>query len=459
MTESIIFTTDKKPNEITSEIVAAFIERHNNFEVERLRILRDYYKGNHPILNRQKESGLSNNRTVTNHASYISNFASSYLLGEPVTYTAAEDKDIKPLLSMLKKADSPTQDSDLALDVSIFGRGCEVIYFSSDDDPTPKLAKVSPLNAFVVYDNTVEQKPVFGVYYYPAYSKIGTLKGYVGQYMTDSVSVKIYLSTNYQLEKSEAPKAHYFGEVPIIEYYNNGDRQGDFEQVTSLIDAYNILQSDRINDKEQFVDALLLIKGQVLGDTDEESAEAYKTIKESKVMQLDSEGDAAFLTRQFDENALDVLRKAIAADIHKISGIPDMTDQSFAANSSGVAMTYKLLALEQITKIKERYFVEGLRIRLRAFVNALVVKGGAKIDTNEIEIIFKRSLPVNLLELSQVASNLKELVPEENLLGLFPFVKDVQAAMDKLKKQKEEAVSSQQAMFMNTPINSREDEE
>ena len=42
--------------------------------------------------------------------------------------------------------------------------------------------------------------------------------------------------------------------------------------------------------------------------------------------------------------------KSIVTDIHKISGVPDMSDESFAGNASGVAMKYKLLNLEQITK-------------------------------------------------------------------------------------------------------------
>ena len=60
-----------------------------------------------------------------------------------------------------------------------------------------------------------------------------------------------------------------FGAVPIIEYRNNEERQGDFEQLISLIDAYNLLQTDRISDKEAFVDALLVTFGFGL-DTDED---------------------------------------------------------------------------------------------------------------------------------------------------------------------------------------------
>lgn len=33
---------------------------------------------------------------------------------------------------------------------------------------------------------------------------------------------------------------HYFGKMPMVEYRNNEEKQGDFEQMIPLIDAYNI---------------------------------------------------------------------------------------------------------------------------------------------------------------------------------------------------------------------------
>lgn len=47
--------------------------------------------------------------------------------------------------------------------------------------------------------------------------------------------------------------------MPIIEYKNNKEGFGDFEQQITLIDAYNTLMSDRVNDKDQFIDALLIL--------------------------------------------------------------------------------------------------------------------------------------------------------------------------------------------------------
>lgn len=446
-----VFTTDKKAEEITLEDVAKYVRIFRDDEFLRREKLARYYEGRHAILDRVKSSELANQKIVTNHAKYISDFASAYLLGEPVSYTA--DSDITEITDALRIADSATQDADLALDCSIFGVAYDLTYMAENDTKI-KLARISPLNAFVVYDDTVEQNPVFGVYFYPVYKQntfSADIEKYKCQLLTDKYIQSFELSPTFMLGNSEEPTEHFFGKVPLDEIYNNGQRMGDFEQVTTLIDAYNMLQSDRVNDKEQFVDAILVIKGMVLGDTNAEKRETLDAVRENRALELASDADVSYLTRQLDEASVEVLRKDIVADIHKISGVPDMSDEHFAGNSSGVAMKYKLLALEQLTKTKERYFAEGLRYRLEMIANIKSIQGKA-FDVSEIRISFKRSLPANELEEAQVAATLNGVVPQSVILSNLSFVDDVEAAMDELAAEKQQAISEQQQMFMNTPI-------
>lgn len=433
-------------------VAAKYIQRHGN-EIDYLTKLDNYYRGKQDILNRVKGADLSNNRLVCNHAKYIADFTSAYLIGSPVTYTA--DSDITVLTDALKAADAPTQDIDLAHDDAIFGRAYEMIYL--DENAGIKLAKISPLNGFVVYNDTVEQRPLFSVHYYPTFDDNGQKTGYKGSISTDSYIQDITLTATRSLQSAGEPVPHYFGKVPLDEIYNNADRMGDFENVISLIDAYNTLQSDRVNDKEQFVKALLVITGQVLGDTDEESSETYDAIRKHGVMTLDQGSTASFLTRQLDESSVEILSKSISHDIHKFSGVPDMSDENFAGNVSGVAMKYKLLALEQMTKFKERYFTEGLRYRLECINNVLVAKGGASIDVKDINIQFTHSLPSNETELAQLIGTLAGTVSQETLLSLLPFVKDpaaeVKAVNDEKQANAERMVDSMMHSDMHSHLN------
>lgn len=448
-----IFTVSALPGpENLPAVAAKYIQRHGN-EIDYLTKLDAYYRGKHDILNRVKGADLSNNRLVCNHAKYIADFTSAYLIGSPVTYTA--DSDITVLTDALKAADAPTQDIDLAHDGAIFGRAYEMIYL--DENAEIKLAKISPLNGFVVYDDTVEQRPLFSVHYYPTFDDNGQKTGYKGSISTDSYIQDITLTAARNLQSAGEPVPHYFGKVPLDEIYNNAERMGDFENVISLIDAYNTLQSDRVNDKEQFVKALLVITGQVLGDTDEESSETYDAIKKHGVMTLDQGSTASFLTRQLDESSVEILSKSISHDIHKFSGVPDMSDENFAGNVSGVAMKYKLLALEQMTKFKERYFTEGLRYRLECIANVLRAKGGAAIDVKDINIQFTHSLPANETELAQLIGSLSGTVSQETLLSLLPFVKDpaaeVKAVNDEKQANAERMVDSMMHSDMHSHLN------
>ena len=93
----------------------------------------------------------------------------------------------------------------------------------------------------------------------------------------------------------------------------------------------------------------------------------------------------------------------------------------FSGNSSGVAMKYKLLAFEQMTKIKERYFSEGLRIRLGLIANALSVLGYSVPDVSDIRIVFTHNLPENETEIAQTVNLLKDIVPQDKLIKLLPY--------------------------------------
>ncbi len=381
--------------------------------------LYSYYIGDHDILSRTKDKNAANNRLVCNHAKYITDCTTGYFLGTPVKYTSRSGKDISVIKDVLKRCDSETQDIDLARFGSIYGVSYEMLYMT--DGGEIRLASLDPRSAFVVYDDTVEQKPMFGVYYMPINNNEGYRSGYRVYLCDDRRIYEFFTSPSFTVTKTAEPYEHFFGGVPIIEYYNNWDKQGDFEQVTTLIDAYNTLQSDRVNDKEQFVDSILVIKGQVLGDTPEEETKTYNAIKEFGVMTIDDTGDAKWLTRQFDENSVDILRKSIESDIHKFSGVPCLNDESFSGNTSGVAMKYKLLAFEQMTKVKERYFTEGLRIRLSLIANALAVMGHKKPDVGDIEIRFTYNLPQNENEKAQTVSLLKDIVPTDKLVKLLPY--------------------------------------
>ena len=201
---------------------------------------------------------------------------------------------------------------------------------------------------------------------------------------------------------------HYFGQVPLIEYWNNCDETGDFAAVLPLIDGYDLLQTERVRDKEEFADSLLVLTGCQLeqgwhtrtvtgpnGDPVEERVpdeDPARRLRRERCLSLpDSEASAQYLTHSLHEADTEVLRAALKEDIHKFSFVPDLSDKQFAQNLSGVAMRYKLMGLERMASVKERWFREGLRTRLAIYARMLGLSGLPVLDTSGVKAVFTRA--------------------------------------------------------------------
>lgn len=164
---------------------------------------------------------------------------------------------------------------------------------------------------------------------------------------------------------------------------------------------------------------------------------------------------AEFLKNTLDESATEILRKALTEDIYTFSHVPNLTDENFAGNSSGVAMEYKLLGLEMITKVKEANYKRGLRQRIGIFAKYLGLQQ-IVLDANSIVPQFSRGLPKNLLELPQVINNLDGKVTLRQLISLLPFVEDPDAEIEALEEEKEK--NMERVLFFNK-ANTKPDEE
>ena len=448
------------------------ILREHDHQRERLVRLHGMYAREHSIMRRTRLKGLPNNRLVHDLPGYIATMAAGYLVGNPVRYTAAEGQEeaFTPVLEAYEAASVESVDAELAMDAAVYGKAAEVCY--ADAEARPRVAQLDARSAFVVYDDTVEHAPLLGITRRDTFDARLERTGEEVTLYTDRLIVHMK-RTGRETPRETMREAHYFGGVPVVEYWNNAREEGDFEPVMGLIDAYDTLQSDRVNDKQQFTDAVFVLTGVgALGvdDTEEETVDADGTataagaagkeaedpsvrLRRTRTLFLPGDGaDAQFVTKPDAESGNELLRMSLKSDIHKLCLVPDLTDEQFAGNVSGVAMRFKLLGLEQLTKIKERWFREGLRTRLRLFCAFLARKGTAALNAEKVQITFSRSLPVNDLEIAQTLATYQGMVPEKLLLAQVPFVEDAEAAGKLLNRERAEAAGRQREAFEITPF-------
>lgn len=383
------------------DMLASVIREHRA-EAARIAGLRAAYNAQNSILGRQRRDGLPNNRIAHPYARYITTIATGYLIGQPVAYASARPSAaLQAIQEAFRRGSEPAENVQIARDQSICGKGVEYVHI--DRDGLPRATAVRPESAFVVYADDCDMEPLFGVYYLPRVRGDGTPEGFHVWLLTEDRVIQYEAASLDALGAPLRDEPHYFGGVPLVEYWNDDTERGDFEWVLTLIDAYDRLQSDRVNDKEQFVDRLLVLTGAIL-EADERGRKPMQQLREDHALQLpDAQSKAEYLTSEMNEADVEVLRQSLLQDIHKLSMVPDLSDEHFAANASGVAMRYKLLGFEQIIRVKERWFEEGLRTRLKLFAHYMELRGAEPLDVSEVRISFTHALPVNLLENAEIA--------------------------------------------------------
>ena len=111
--------------------------------------------------------------------------------------------------------------------------------------------------------------------------------------------------------------------------------------------------------------------------------------------------------------------------ILQLSMTPDLCDEHFAGNSSGVALQYKLWGIEQVRAAKERTFTDGLRALL-----AVLTKGerllGRSVDLTGGEVTFYKNLPQDNAALAETLLSLSPLLSRQTILENLPWVADAQ---------------------------------
>ncbi|MBS9782637.1 MAG: phage portal protein [Arcobacter sp.] len=397
----------------------------NNSDISRYELLKDYYIGKHNILRcTKKNANVPNNKLVNNIAKYITDTATGYFIGMPVVYSSLNDEFMANIQNIYDYNDEQDHNMELAKDMSIYGVSYEMIYL--DELANIRFVRISPKNLIMI--KTPDTKEVLGVIRVintvdkdnKAYKKIEVWSDIDTTYMTYKDD-KLIMGDRIN---------HYFNDVPFVEYINNEERLGDFEGVISLIDAYNKVASNTANMFEYNDEAILKITK--MGDV---SSKEIAQMKEDLAIILEDGGDIDWLLKSLDDRALENYKKRLRDDIHIFANVPNMTDDSFGGNLSGVAVSYKLWGLEQTTAIKERKFKKGLQRRIELVTNILNIKG-ASYNYMDIETSFRRNKPQNLLEIAQIIQTLAGELSKETKLSMLPNVVDVQLELQKIEEEK-----------------------
>ena len=398
-----------------------------------------YYLGRHDILNAQGDNEV---KVAVNYAKYVVDIALGYYLGRPVKYDANQvdalgrKVDLRPLLDCYERGRIHQVDTAVARTMGVMGECLELCYAGRERLPMPHSARIDPRNGILVCDTTVEHAKLFAIVWEKR-RKISGEQYYFLTVYTDRTA-RDYICgdlSGEQFRPVGEVRYHWFGAVPVIAYTNNEERQGDFEQILSLIDAYDGLMSQRLTDKKKFVDALLVFFGMTLAEGDERRLAVEKFIDGAPL-----DARAEYIQKTFNESEVQVLADALVGEMHKMTLTVDLSDERFSGNSSGQALKLKLLAMDQLCRSKMGRMEQGLRERLELYNHFLTVRGAmGPVDHSQVDVVFTPNLPVNESETVDLVCRLQGIVDDQTLLSQLWFVRDPAEAVENLRRQREEA--------------------
>lgn len=424
-----VYTDKKEINQINLNVwLADFI---NNVQPKYIK-LETYYKGKDFLNKVQTELDRYNKREVNNIHSNLSKMivtnACGYFIGKPVTYAFKDAFFENQARALFYRCDEQAENQTLAKDASKFGVAYELMALNENKEIYIK--SLSPLNTFFVVDDTINKNKICAITYWTRKLANGTIikKGYI--YTKDLIySFEIQPSMTLLSEEVNPFKPI----IPVFEYENNDEHSGDFEPVTELLSAYSRLISSNFDDIDSIANSILaLINAQL--DDDE-----TKELKKSRVLQLIGENaDAKYLNKALDKEYVEYLRKALREDIFSITNIPDLTDEKFAGNQSGVALSYKLIGFENLRLIKKNYFEKGLFQRLTCLLNYKNLTDTPKqIAEGSIDITFYTNLPSNIDKDAQIANLYNQgVLSLGTALKLMETVEDSDEEVEKIQNEK-----------------------
>ena len=392
-----------------------YIKAFCSSELNRLKKLDDYYKNKNQKIRMRTfdDASKPNNKLYHSFADYIVTTNTAVFLGSPVTYSS-DTRDITEYLNILNTADEEGENIKIATACAEYGYGIQLLYL--DKEGVLKFHTFDNKEVVLIYSNSIEKNLIYAVRFWTVTTVDNIQTNYVEIYSKESIR-------KYRNGSLIEETANIFTDIPIVVYENNDIRRGDFENIVSLIDAYDYIESDTINEQDYFNNAYLFF------NTDYVDTEDIKKMKESRVFYGENL-NPQFILKQSSNN--EEIKNRIVSDIHKLSFTPDMSDNNFANNVSGVAMRYKLLGTLNNISNKQRKFKKSIIQRNKLIFEYMEIKSLTVPD--DIKIIFTINLPENVLETAQTINQLRNLVSDETLLSQIPFVTDVDKEVERVKE-------------------------
>lgn len=398
--------------------------------------LVDYRNGTQTILEKEKDVRPEvNNKLVINHAQMVTRLIIGYFLGTPIQYIQNGDTTKKTQIDELNKyvqyEDKASVDKEIGDFQSICGTAYRIVYTDGAlGDEVPFEEKcLNPATTFIVYENSISEKPVLGVTYYDVYNDVG-----------EKIAMRLYVYTEYGMYDVKTGTSLWIDEdstinfnpysvggVPIIEYPNNVWRIGDWELCIGLMDAINSLHSGRLDDIDQIVQSLIVFINAEVDD------QRYDEMRDAGIVSLKNTtgnpSSVQTINNALEQTGMNQFATELESLLYAMLSIPDRNNRAGGGGDTGQAVELRdgWADLEIVARNKELVFKKSEKQTLRIILKIMQNTLGFDLSMLDIDIKFSRNKSNNLLVKVQAYQGLlttKTLSPAD-CLTIVDLVSDV----------------------------------
>ncbi|HEM3173041.1 TPA: phage portal protein [Streptococcus suis] len=419
---------DKEPEDLKKMVAGFFGD-----QIERLQILESYSNGNnYTILNGRKrlEPEKADYRIRHDLGGQASRFFTGYTVGQPISIGSTEiDLDLTSVDNFNSYNDIEALNRELVYDASRFGRAFELHYF--DEFEQPAVVLIDAKEMFTIRSADV-RKEIIAAVHCPIYN--GKL------FVTVYTDREIVSYDNDWKESDRKPNP--FNMVPVVEWQNNRERLGDWEKGIPIVDAYDAAESDTANYMSDLNDAMLVIKGDV--ESTGMNASDIMKMKQANMLVLESgighngqqtSLEAGYIYKQYDVSGVEAYKSRLIKDFFRIVGLPNLQDDATFSATSGIAIRYKLVDLQQVTSVKRGFFIKALKRRYKLLQSLSEnLKGFEAVDANLLTFTFHENLPTDVWAEIQSAINSGMDISQETLMESASFT-DARKEKSRLLKE------------------------
>lgn len=460
----------KYDSEIVPVILNKSLSVHNENRDD-IQKLQEYYYNQTEILKKIKTQQKDiNNKVGIPYANIAVTTINSYCFSTPFTRNSRNsDEDttnkIKLFNDALDDDDYDSKTAEAEWNAGICALGYKYVRPATKEEKSKNIwfkttGDLDPKNTFVVKQNDIDKEPIFACTYfdrekYDIQNKIFKKETVYNVYTKyhywkiiksdgqDGFTIEPQIVNNITM--SAYPLS--FGKLPIVEYVRKQDRTGDFEIGMSLIDSINNLASSRVDDVQQAVDYILLLRD-IATDTDDDIKKITNAVSSGilsfrSIPNAITQPDVSVLNTKINQSEVQTLQDFLCHKVEETLNIPNRETRG-SSGDTGLAVESRA-GYRSLENIAGLITLSAKKSENRMLETILAICKTEKecpfssLNINDIEIKANRNKVENITTASNAYATLRSSgLNDIDALNATQLVPDAIGTSQRNKKEKEE---------------------